>query len=74
MLSSAKLISSVEALAPYLSVDDGLAATTLAKLGASMPNIRAEDIRFFTSPALGTGIVGKASAAYPDWDERAVIA
>ena len=74
LLNPAKLTSSVEALAPYLTVDDGLSTTYLASLGATMPNIRAEDITFFTSPTLGTGMVGKASVVHPDWDELEVIA
>lgn len=74
LLNPAKLTSSVEALAPYLTVDAGLSTTYLAKLGSSMPNIRADDITFFTSPTLGTGMVGKASVVHPDWDELDVIA
>lgn len=74
LLNPVKLTDSVEAIAPYLTVDEGLTTTYLLALGASMPGIRAEDITFFTSPTLGTGMVGKASVVHPDWDELAVIA
>lgn len=74
LLNPAKLAGAVDAVAPYLTVDEGLTPTYLASLGASMPQIRAEDITFFTSPTLGTGMVGEASVVHPDWDQLAVIA
>lgn len=67
LTSPGKIADSVEAFAPYLTVDEGLTSTFLAKLGVSMKAVRSDDITFFTSPTLGTGIEGKASVVRPDW-------
>lgn len=74
LLSPAKLASSIEVLAPFLTVDSALSPTYLAGLGASMPSIRAYDIRFIASPTLGTGMVDIAAVVHPDWDELKIIA
>ncbi|WP_333811246.1 LCP family protein [Timonella senegalensis] len=67
LTSPGKIADSVEAFAPYLTVDEGLTSTFLAKLGVSMKDVRSDDITFFTSPTLGTGTEGKASVVRPDW-------
>lgn len=74
LLNPLKINAAVESFAPYLTVDEGLSASYLIKLGTSMPGIRSDDISFFTSPTLGTGREGKQSVVVPDWDELAVIA
>lgn len=74
LTSPGKIAESVEAFAPYLTVDEGLTSTFLAKLGVSMKDVRSDDITFFTSPTLGTGTEGKASVVRPDWAELDNIA
>ena len=74
LTNPAKVLDTVDALSPFLTVDEGLNPTYLVKLGSSMPNIRPEDITFFTSPTNGTGMVGKQSVVHPDWEELGTIA
>ncbi|WP_336660490.1 LCP family protein [Leucobacter sp. USHLN153] len=50
-----KLANTFKALKPYLILDEGLDLTTAAKLGLDLRSIRRDDVRFFTSPTLGTG-------------------
>lgn len=58
----------VGAIAPYLTVDEGLDVATVTDLGLRLSNLRADDIVFFTSPNLGTGMVGDQSVVFPDWN------
>lgn len=74
LLNPAKILDTVDAFSPFLTVDEGMNPTYLVKLGTSMPNIRPSDITFFTSPTLGTGMEGKQSVVHPDWEGLATIA
>lgn len=62
------IMDSVNAISPYLTVDDALTPTALAPLGMSLSGIRSGDINMFTSPTLGTGMVGAQSVVHPDWE------
>ncbi|MDN5557808.1 MAG: LCP family protein [Ruaniaceae bacterium] len=74
LTSPTKIIDSVDAISPYLTVDDGLGVTTLVPLGMSMSSLRGGDVNTFTSPTLGTGMVGSQSVVHPDWDRLAELA
>lgn len=68
LTSPEKIVDSVDALSKYLTVDDGLTSSALVTLGLSLRDIRSQDVTTFTSPTLGTGMVGSASVVHPDWD------
>ncbi len=50
-----KLTGTFEALKPYLILDESLDLPTAVSLGFDMRSLRSDDVRFFTSPTLGTG-------------------
>ncbi|MGG5175164.1 LCP family protein [Pseudarthrobacter sp. J1763] len=50
-----KLQSLVSTLSPYLTVDKGLDAGTIASLGVSVAGVGAADTKFFTLPTGGVG-------------------
>ncbi|MHA7271812.1 LCP family protein [Arthrobacter sp. TMT4-20] len=50
-----KINEIVHQASPYLSVDEGLDATTAGGLALSLRNIRGDDVQFFTLPNLGIG-------------------
>lgn len=54
--SPEKLLQTFQALKPYLVLDDGLTLQTTVDLGISMRDVRSDDIIFFTSPTVGTGV------------------
>ena len=58
----------VDALSPYLTVDDGLNIGYIAPLAISLRDLRKDDVEFLTAPTLGTGMVGDQSIVKPDWD------
>ena len=62
-----KISNMVGAISPYLTVDAGLDVGTIADLGLRLRDLRPADIDFFTSPTLGTGMVGDQSVVHPDW-------
>src|SRR5690625_8053529 len=69
-LTSPKKISDVVgSLSPYMTVNEELDSSYLAGLGFEMRSVRGKDVRFFTSPTLGTGWEGNQSVVRPDWDE-----
>lgn len=68
-----RIAASVDALAPYLAVDEGLDAGTVAALGLSLRDVDKSEILFLTSPTLGTGTVGSQSIVRPDWDGLAAL-
>jgi len=68
LTSPGKISDSVSTFAPYLTVDEGLNSGYLSGLAWEMRDIRSSDIRFFTSPTLGTGWAEKQSIVKPDWD------
>lgn len=63
----------VSSVTPYLQVDKSMDAAYLAGLGFSLRDIRTNDVRFFTMPTLGTGMIGDQSVVLPDWDQIKVI-
>lgn len=67
LTSPGKILDSVDAISPFLTVDDGLSSTYLVSLGLSMRDLRSADVTMFTSPTNGTGMVGAASVVHPDW-------
>ena len=50
-----KISETVKEFAPYVAVDETLDAVKVAKLGATMANVRSSDMHFFTLPNKGTG-------------------
>src|SRR5690625_7924483 len=73
LTSPGKISDSVSTFAPYLTVDEGLNSGYLGGLAWEMRDIRSSDIRFFTSPTLGTGWAEKQSIVKPDWDRMGAI-
>lgn len=68
-----RIAASVDALSPFLAVDEGLDAGTVASLGLSLRGVDKSEIIFLTSPTLGTGMVGSQSIVRPDWDGLAAL-
>lgn len=68
-----RVASLVDEVSPHLMVDAEFGPLSAARLGFSMRDIRSGDVRFFTSPTLGTGTVGGQSIVRPDWDGIAEI-
>lgn len=68
-----RISASVDALAPYLAVDEGLDAGSVASLGFSLREVDKSEILFLTSPTLGTDMVGDQSIVRPDWDALAAL-
>ena len=63
----ARLLRAADAVAPYVSVDDGFSVTELIDLGVRLQRSGA-DLSFFTSPTLGTGWAGDQSIVVVDWE------
>lgn len=55
LLNPVKVHNVVTAMAPFISVDSGLNAATLANLALELRNVRADDMEMFTLPTLGIG-------------------
>ncbi|MCU1517654.1 MAG: cell envelope-related function transcriptional attenuator common domain protein [Pseudarthrobacter sp.] len=55
LLNPIKVHNVVSAMAPFISVDDGLNAATLAGLAAELKDVRPGDMEMFTIPTRGTG-------------------
>jgi LCP family protein required for cell wall assembly len=55
LLNPVKAHNAVTAMAPFISVDSGLSAATLANLALELRNVRAGDLKMFTLPTLGVG-------------------
>jgi len=68
-----RIAASVEALAPFLAVDEGLDAGALATLGLSLRGVDKADILCLPAPTLGTGMIGDQSIVRPDWDGLAAL-
>lgn len=67
-LTNPKKISDVVgSISPFMTVNEELDSSFLAGLGVQMRNVRGKDVRFFTSPTLGTGWEGNQSVVRPDW-------
>lgn len=69
----ARISEIVDTLSPYLSVDAGFDAPYVVALGTSLVSLKRSDIRFFTSPTLGTGREQGQSIVKPDWDGLARV-
>lgn len=70
----AKVYALVDAVAPFLAVDAGLTASTIAGLAAEMRDVRAGDVRFFTMPNAGASFVGDQAVVLIDDSTRAFVA
>lgn len=69
LLNPGRLGALVDAVAPHLTVDDGLDAGYIAGLAVEMRSVRSGDITFFTAPTAGTGTSGDGqSIVNVDWD------
>lgn len=68
LTSPTKISESVKRISPFVTVDAGVKSSYLASLGFGMRDVRSSDVRFFTSPTLGTGMEGTQSVVKPDWD------
>lgn len=68
-----RIAASVDALAPYLAVDEGLDAGSVASLAFSLREVDRSEILFLTSPTLGTDMVGDQSIVRPDFDGLAAL-
>lgn len=55
LMSPGKITDFVGALSKYLSVDETLTASEIAKLGVSLRGLGKSDVHFFTIPTGGTG-------------------
>ncbi|MFV0375105.1 LCP family protein [Microbacterium sp.] len=62
------------AIAPYLTVDEGLDAATIAGIAVTLRDMRADDVHFFTAPTLGTAMIGDQSVVLPDTDALTEVA
>jgi len=63
----------VDEVSPFLAMDAGLDAPYVLGMAMSATSLRASDVRFFTSPTLGTGTAAGQSIVKPDWDGLAEI-
>jgi LCP family protein required for cell wall assembly len=70
LTNPATLGSLVSTIAPYLTVDEGLNSSYLLDLGLGMTSVRGDDVRFVTSPTLGTGMRGSQSVVIVDEAKR----
>jgi polyisoprenyl-teichoic acid--peptidoglycan teichoic acid transferase len=55
LLNPVKVHNVLSAMAPFISVDSGLDAATLARLALELRDVRANDMVMFTLPTLGIG-------------------
>ncbi len=68
-----RLSALVSEVSPFLTTDAGLDAGYITGFAVALKDIRANDVRFFTSPTLGTGTIKGQSIVKPDWDGLAQI-
>lgn len=68
-----KLLALVQQVSPFLAVDEGLSPGYLAGLAVEMPNIRANDVRFFTMPVGQGTFVGDQAVLPLDPDDIAEL-
>ncbi|MBS3180129.1 MULTISPECIES: LCP family protein [unclassified Pseudoclavibacter] len=61
-----KINNIITQFTPYVGVSDSLDLTTMANLGFSMRDIRGSNVRSFTLPTNGTGMVGDQSVVFLD--------
>src|SRR5690606_13794638 len=68
-----RVAAAVDAISPYLIVDDGLDAATVGGLALSLRDVKRDEVQFLTAPTLGTGMVGSQSVVIPDRDGLAAL-
>ncbi|TLM72894.1 LCP family protein [Pseudarthrobacter sp. NamB4] len=74
LLNPVKVHNVISSMAPYVAVDSGLDAATLARLGLELRDVRGEDMKMFTLPTLGTGTSADGqSIVLPDYSSIAGI-
>ena len=61
LTNPAAITDFVGSVSDYLTVDDTLDAGAIASLGVSLRDVRNENIKFFTIPTAGTGMIGDQS-------------
>ncbi|WP_457963353.1 LCP family protein [Arthrobacter sp. D1-29] len=75
LLNPLKVQGVVSAIAPFISVDEGLNAAALAGLAVELKDVRPSDMVMFTLPTLGTGTSADGqSIVIPDTAAIAAIA
>lgn len=73
LANPATIASLVGAVAPFMAVDEGLNSGYAAGLGLELRDIRADDVKFFTMPTLGTGRESGQSIVRVDFEELEII-
>lgn len=68
-----KISNLVGAIVPYLTVDKGFDSAYVSGLAVEMRNVRMGDVRFFTLPTTGTGMIGDQSVVLLDDDQVALV-
>lgn len=68
-----KLNDLLGAVTPYVATDSSLNGQTMFNLGSQMTSIRTRDVRSFTMPTNGTGMIGNESVVYVNWDEMETL-
>ncbi len=68
LLDPGRLRGTVDAISPYLLVDQGLDSGYLASLALRLRDLRGDDLVAFTAPTSGTGTEGDQSVVYLDDD------
>ena len=68
LLNPGRLQSTVNAIAPYLLVDQGLDSGYLGGLAVRLRDLRSDDLVAFTAPTTGTGTEGGQSIVFLDED------
>lgn len=63
----------VQAVSPYLAVDDGFTAGFVAELALELSNVRVADVSFFTLPTTGIGTIAGQSVVLIDEEQLAII-
>lgn len=73
MTNPATISNLVGAIVPFMAVDKGLDSAYAAGLALDLRDLRADDVKFFTLPTLGTGTVKGQSIVRVDFDKLAQI-
>ncbi len=68
-----KLNNLLGAVTPYIAADATFTGNVMFDLATSMTSIRTRDVRSFTMPTNGTGMVGDQSVVFVNWDEMEVL-
>jgi LCP family protein required for cell wall assembly len=74
LLNPFKISDALSAISPFISVDSGLDAATLGRLGLELRDVRPDDLFMFTLPTAGTGTSSDGqSIVLPDWEAVAAM-